>query len=852
MSQPLRLTEADKKKLFDLIQNGKPLPPVYKSKLFAPEDATFIQATKEYRLVYEGKTRREDIIATTPEAPFQLVRQFNEDNPFPDGWRNMLVYGDNLLALKELYVDQRGPNRYRTRDRIKLIYIDPPFATKQDFMKDNEKAYRDKVIGAQFIEFLRKRLVLLREVLADDGSIYVHLDTKKGHYLKAVLDELFDETSFQNEIIWKRTTARSDSNTFNHIHDNILFYTKGQRFIWNTQHTGYSARYLDTNFKPDSNGRLYRESPLTASETRTGLSGKPWKGVDPGKVGKGRHWAIPKFVRHLLSEEAKKNTLKALDELEAMGRIIWASEGEGRPNIIQYEDDLPGVELQSIWTDFGALSGSSSEATGYPTQKPEALLARIIESSSKPGDIVLDAFAGAGTTAVVAEKLGRRWIAVDCGKLAIYTVQKRLFSLTTTIGAAKKDSRPEPERVDDWPEHLKSAPGVLLITEKARKGECELTLDLLHDLAALAKKHNLVKKGSPLSIVCPEEKLRIPASHLQAPDDDGGPGSKRIEIEGVEFRLSFIDRRQETEKEKLLKPKTFALFSAGVYDDEAVKQMPWDDYRPFVLKLFQVREHTHFIRGLRCDGYVGVYSAFVWNYPDHKKLTIDYDYIKSLHETLGGNGGERFYLIAPIVSMGFAEDEYTVGDTTYVFLKVPISILMRLLQSGESGALKQPAKEADVNEVIDAIGFDFISQPEVRWKCKKERSPDAPLLRDYAIHVTEFRSKTLATDPEDFPNFETLSMGMVDTDYDGHIFKLSKVFWAGDLIAAETKRRKSEHKHKKKTDDEDAADQVDVSKCQQLSLRIPEAEFTGKQMLLILCDRYGNEKKLVLSKADFK
>src|SRR4030042_1886900 len=182
------LTDNEKKKVIELIEAGRPLPAVYKDRLFLPDDATFVQTTKEYRLVYAGKTRREEVIANTPEAPFHLVRTFNPDNPFPDGWRNMLIYGDNLLSLKELYADQRGPNRYGTKDRIKLIYIDPPFATKQDFMKDREKAYRDKVIGAQFIEFLRKRLILLREVLADNGSIYVHIDTKKGHYINAVLD----------------------------------------------------------------------------------------------------------------------------------------------------------------------------------------------------------------------------------------------------------------------------------------------------------------------------------------------------------------------------------------------------------------------------------------------------------------------------------------------------------------------------------------------------------------------------------------------------------------------------------------------------------------------------------------
>ena len=271
--------------------------------------------------------------------------------------------------------------------------------------------------------------------------------------------------------------------------------------------------------------------------------------------------------------------------------------------------------------------------------------------------------------------------------------------------------------------------------------------------------------------------------------------------------------------------------------------MVWEEYRPFVLKLFQVRNHEHFVKGFRCDGYVGVHSAFVWNYPDYRKLTIDYDYVKSIHETMNGSGGERFYVIAPIVSMGFAEDEFVVGKTNYVFLKVPISILMRLLQSGEKGALEQPTKEADVNEVIDAVGFDFISQPEARWKCKKERSPNGPLLKDYAIHVTEFRSKTLATDPEDFANFETFSMAMVDLDYDGHIFKLGKVFWAGDLIAEELKRLKSK---------QSADSQKTVEVCERITLRIPEEDFTGKQMMVILCDRYGNEKKLVFARRDFK
>ena len=197
----MKLTEQEKKKIIELIEAGKTLPAVNKSKLFDRDDTEFIEATKDYRLVYKGKARKEDIIAQTPAAPFQKIRSFCSDNSFDDDWRNMLIFGDNLLALKTLYEDQRGENRYKTKNKIKLIYIDPPFATKQDFMKDREKAYRDKIIGAQFIEFLRKRLILMREILADDGSIYVHLDWKKGHYIKAIMDEVFGEHNFLNDII---------------------------------------------------------------------------------------------------------------------------------------------------------------------------------------------------------------------------------------------------------------------------------------------------------------------------------------------------------------------------------------------------------------------------------------------------------------------------------------------------------------------------------------------------------------------------------------------------------------------------------------------------------------------------
>lgn len=801
-----RLTEAEKKRLIDLIEKGKPLPAVYKSRLFAPEDETFIQATKEYRLVYEGKARREEIIANTPEAPFQLVRQFNEDNRFPDGWRNMLIYGDNLLALKELYADQRGPNRYGTRDRIKLIYIDPPFATRQDFMKEKEKAYRDKVLGAQFIEFLRRRLVLLRELLADDGSIVVHLDQKKGHYAKCVLDEVFGETNFLNEVIWRRFSStgssKAISNKFPVNHDSLFWYSKKDTFYYERQFIEYSQKYLGRFKYDDGDGRgRYRISDLKSYSDDT------------------------------------------LQRLKKENRLVEPKTASAHYGYKRYLSELEGIVLDDVWTDIFAINPMAIEKLEYPTQKPEELLARVIKALSPSNSIVLDAFAGSGTTLAVAEKLGRRWIGIDCGRLAVYTTQKRLFSLTTEIGSGKKDVSEEHERTEDFSRHLKVSPGLLLVTERARKGECDITLELLEDLAELIKNHHLTKKDTPFSLVCPEGKLKLPESRLQQPGDQVDAGQNHIKVKGIKFLISFVEPRQKSDKDKPLRGKEFALFNAGIYDNEVIKGMPWAEYRPFVLKLFQVREHEHFIKGFRCDGYVGVHSAFVWNYPDHKKLTIDYDYVKSVHETMGGSAGEKFYLIAPIVSMDFAEDEYAVGKTTYVFLKVPISILMRLLHSGEMGALKQPTKEADVNEVIDAVGFDFISQPEAQWKCKKERSPDEPLFKDYVIHLSEFRSKTLATDPQDFLNFETFSMAMADTDYDGKIFKLGTVFWADELIAAELKRLKGK---------KGAEDAEGFAACEQLSLRIPEADFTGKQMMVILCDRYGNEKKLVFEKGAFR
>ena len=806
-----KLTEHDRNELISLLQAGEQIPAHWQAKLF-PVGPQSVEIGKEYRLEYAGKMKREQVLAETPAAPWQLVRRFAEDRPHGDDWHNLLVWGDNLLALRELLADQQGPNCFGTRDKIKLIYIDPPFATKQDFMKDSEKAYRDKVIGSQFIEFVRRRVILLRELLADDGSIYVHLDYKKAHYLKAVLDEVFGEENFVNEIIWQRSTAHNmRTKGWARCNDNIYFYRKTPDQYFLEQYLGYSSAQL-SRFKRDKDGLLYKAENLTFSSASKERQFE-WRCTKPPK---NRSWGA---------------SLEQLEEWWEQGKILKKADGSPRLDglKIYLHETRGGSPITTNWTDLERIGNTSGERTDYPTQKPESLLERIIRSSSREGDIVLDCFSGSGTTAAVAEKLGRRWIAMDCGKLSIYTIQKRLHSLSVNIGKTKKDERSDSERITDWNDHLKYNPGLLFITEKAKKGECEVTLDLLAALAALIAKHDMLKKDAPLAIACPENKLCVPPERLEELEPDNGPGEKSVTVDGREFRISLIAPKEKPEKKKPLPPKEFALYRAGLYDMTELRLMPWQEYRPFVLKLFGVREEIHHRYGLPLDGYISTHSTLIWNYPDHPNLTLDYGYVADLHKTLRGKAGERFYVIAPTVAMDFAEDEIRHDGAVYAFLKVPISVIMRLIQAHEPGALKQPMREADVNEVIDAIGFDFISQPVVQCKPLK-KAKTGELFPDLVVAVSEFRSKTLTTDPEDFANFETFSMAMVDLDYDGDVFRLGRVIWGEDLLK----------------------EAGGLEKAKILEIRIPEQAFKGERMMVILCDRYGNEKTLVFGKEDFR
>jgi len=389
-------------------------------------------------LIWDGKYKDGKKVGPVRIAlPFQTVETVNEtaqerqltlDMLFAGRetkWRNRLIWGDKKYVLPSLFPEFAG--------QIHLIYIDPPFATGADFSfaatipesfesftKEpniiEQKAYRDTWGQGldSYLQWFYETVVLLRELLAEDGSIYVHLDWHVAHYAKAVLDEVFGQKQCQNEIIWKRTSARSDSHTYNHIHDVIFLYTKGEHFTYNVQYTAYDQTYLDNfyRYSEKDTGRQFRVSDLMAAGKRNGSSGRPWRGIDP--AARGNHW---------------KYTIEKLEELDREGRIYWPQKEGGVPGYKRYLDEMPGVPLQSIWTDISPIAAQASENTNYATQKPEALLERIIKASSNEGDLVLDCFCGSGTTASVAEKLERRWITCDLGRFAIHTTRKRLLSI---------------------------------------------------------------------------------------------------------------------------------------------------------------------------------------------------------------------------------------------------------------------------------------------------------------------------------------------------------------------------------------------------------------------------------------
>lgn len=360
------------------------------------------------QLTYNNKTQEKEIISGTEKAALTSI--------FGNNFVNKLIQGDNLAVLKTLLDD------YNMGSKIDLIYIDPPFATNGHFkisegrantISMNNKdaiAYSDILVGSEFLEFLRKRLIFLRELMSNTASIYLHIDYKIGHYVKIIMDEVFGKKNFRNDITRIKCNPKNfERKGFGNIKDLILFYSKTEHMTWNDPKTPFTNEDINRLFKKiDKNGRRYTTIPLHApGETSNGKTGQEWRGIKPPE---GRHW---------------RSAPSILEKLDKEGLVEWSPNGV--PRKIIFADDKAGKKMQDVW-EF-----KDPQYPKYPTEKNIDLLNFIINSSSNPGDMVLDCFSGSGTTLIAAQQLGRHWIGIDKSEHAIKVTQNKLKNVSDTL-----------------------------------------------------------------------------------------------------------------------------------------------------------------------------------------------------------------------------------------------------------------------------------------------------------------------------------------------------------------------------------------------------------------------------------
>ena len=647
--------------IIDLLENNESLPAEYKYLLFPVEK-------REYELVYANKEREENILADTMALPIQPIKTFGSVEDV--NTVNKLIFGENLQALKTL-IRLKNEGKLLNPDGssgIKLVYIDPPFETKQQMKSGNgEKAYSDKVEGAKFIEFIRKRLILLKQLLTDDGTIYVHLDARKSHYIKAILDELFPTFEFA-EIIWVCGLMGSGK-YYPKAHETIFCYRSKNAFFSPPQRLGYSSRITNAVLK-DENGWFYTRGKETSGGTN--------------------------FLKTYISKNPNLSKAEAIEEANReRPQSAW--------DVWIGKEDLAKEFHDSA---VGTYAYTEKEKFGYPTQKPEALLNRIIGASSREGEWVLDCFAGSGTTLAVAEKMQRKWIGIDSGKVSIYTIQKRLFNLHEKIGNSGK---------------------------------------------------------------------------------------------------------------KIL-AKPFIVYNSGLYDFSQLKSLPWDDWRIFALYLFQCREEQHKVNGIVFDGYRGASDVLVFNFMQDSNILLDYGFIDDLHNQLRKKISSQVFIIAPAAKVEFLEDYIEKDEIRYYVLRIPYSIINELHNKDFCIPL-QPINIDELNEMVDAVGFDFITLPEVH--CSYLIRKDSEDNEDKAVIKIEiFKSKAMVKGATYKDNLETLSMVLIDYNYQGETFNLDSYVFA---------------------------DQV---KKDNWEILIPKKQL-GKRFMVIFMDIYGNEYREIKNITDF-
>jgi DNA modification methylase len=460
----LNLSENEKRDIIKYLESGKSFPDKYRFLLFDTD--------REVELLWNGKTDEVENMV----LPFQTIEQIDEPRSEEkitmqgtlfdtsgrqiQGWSNKLIWGDNKLILSSL---KNGPLRKQIEagGGLKLIYIDPPFDVGADFSMNveigeesftkkpsviEEIAYRDTWgKGADsFIAMIYERLKLMHDLLAEDGSIYVHCDYRVSAYMKLILEEIFGESNFQSEIIWKQTRAKSTGfNSFGLEHNSIFYFSKtNNNQLWEMQYKSYDTDKEDRYYCyfEQENGEYNKYTKSEMKQFRESQS-----------MPKGRRFALIPLLnmnknRQNLRYEYKgfietwATTKEKMLEHEKNGLIVQTTP-ESMPLKKQYFDNMGGVKVGTLWDDIYPVNSQAKEKVDYPTQKPEALIERIINASSNEGDLVADFFCGSGTTLAVAEKMGRKWIGADLGRFSVHTTRKRMIGAQRELKKEGKDFR---------------------------------------------------------------------------------------------------------------------------------------------------------------------------------------------------------------------------------------------------------------------------------------------------------------------------------------------------------------------------------------------------------------------------
>ena len=646
------MKESLKKEIIKLLEEDKQLPEELQYILFPTKE-------KEYKLTYADKMRKEDILSNedgVTAVPVQIQKTFISDKK--NSWNNMIVFGDNLQFLKTVYENNDENIKDKIKGKVKLIYIDPPFATNSDWTASGgQKAYSDKKKDAEFVEYLRRRLILAKEIMASDSTIYIHLDEKKSHYIKVICDEIFTNFDFK-EISWICGLMGS-GDYYPKAHETILCYKSKNAYFDFPCRNGYSKSIIK-NLKKDKDGWYYSRGRETSGGTKS--------------------------LKTYICSDATLTKEQA---------IAHASKTKKQPAWDVWMGINPNI-ADEFGDEFVGNYNKDRNSVDYPTQKPDELLKRIILASSKPGDLVMDFFGGSGTTMAVAEKLGRKWVTCDMGKLSFYTMQKRLLKI--------KNSK---------------------------------------DMYNPKKTYNKIYSN-------------------------------------------------------------FVTCSLGLYDLKKTFDLEWKEYCDFISQLFEIKIGNYTIGGISFDGKKDNYPVKIWNYKKYQNSSVDENYLNSLFQNISGKITGRVYIVAPLYAIDLLTDYYEIKGIRFYFLKIPYQ-LIKELHKAPFQKIRQPQTKKEINNLDEAIGFQFMKQPEVKSEIK--------IVNDnLEIIISEFRSQL--ENSKTFENFETLSAVFIDSNYDESDFILTNSFFSDEL--------KKENGN--------------------LKISIPTKNI-GKKIMIIFIDIYGNEFK---------